>query len=130
MHRLGRGGQRAQVHHREEVTQLAGVHRFDLTCSCRRMMHEKLQFTQLMPIPRLPAMDYRTQHTERSFAHTPRPLVAIAADRIERHGHEAHAVLHGYVDAVSRVAGALPLALPAALDALDADSLIATIDGL
>ena len=65
-----------------------------------------------------------------SFADTPRPLVAIAADRIERHGHAAHAVLHGYVHAVSRVAGALPLALPAALEALDADSLIATLDGL
>jgi len=64
------------------------------------------------------------------FAPTPRPLVAIAADRIERHGHEAHAVLHGYIDAVSRVAGALPLALPAALEALDADSLIETLDGL
>ena len=60
----------------------------------------------------------------------PRPLVAIAADRIERHGHASHAVLHGYVDAVARVAGALPLALPAAPDALDADSLIETIDGL
>jgi len=60
----------------------------------------------------------------------PRPLVAIVADRVERHGHATHAVLHGYVDAVARVAGALPLALPAALDALDADSLIETIDGL
>jgi putative glutamine amidotransferase len=59
-----------------------------------------------------------------------RPLVAITADRVERHGHAAHSMLHGYVDAVARVAVALPLALPAAADALDADSLIATIDGL
>ncbi|MBL8351051.1 MAG: gamma-glutamyl-gamma-aminobutyrate hydrolase family protein [Burkholderiaceae bacterium] len=65
-----------------------------------------------------------------STARMPRPLVAIAADRIERHGHGAHAVLHGYVDAVARVAGALPLALPAAADALDADSLVDGIDGL
>ena len=65
-----------------------------------------------------------------STARTPRPLVAIAADRVEHHGHATHAVLHGYVDAVARVAGALPLALPAAPDALDADSLIETIDGL
>ena len=61
---------------------------------------------------------------------TPRPLVAIAADRIERAGHPSHALLHGYVDAVALVAGGLPLALPAAPDALDADSLIDTIDGL
>lgn len=59
-----------------------------------------------------------------------RPLVAITADRVERHGHAAHAMLHGYVAAVARVAGALPLALPAAADVLDADTLIATIDGL
>ena len=39
-------------------------------------------------------------------------------------------MLHGYVDAVARVAGALPLALPAAPDASDADSLIDGIDGL
>ncbi|MCA0240072.1 MAG: gamma-glutamyl-gamma-aminobutyrate hydrolase family protein [Proteobacteria bacterium] len=60
----------------------------------------------------------------------PRPLVALAADRIEIYGHAAHALLHGYVDAISEVAGALPLALPAAPGALDAESLIAHIDGL
>lgn len=59
-----------------------------------------------------------------------RPLVVIATDRIERHGHAAHALLHGYVRAVSRQSGALPLALPAAPDALDADSLIESIDGV
>jgi putative glutamine amidotransferase len=65
-----------------------------------------------------------------STARTSRPLVAIAADRVERYGHAAHTVLHGYVDAIARVAGALPLALPAAADALDADSLIDALDGL
>lgn len=59
-----------------------------------------------------------------------RPLVAIATDRIDRHGHPAHALLHGYVQAVAGVAGALPLALPAAADALDAASLIESIDGV
>jgi len=59
-----------------------------------------------------------------------RPLVAIAADRIERHGHPAHALLHGYVRAVSEVARALPLALPAAVDAVDAASLASGIDGV
>ncbi|SEB21891.1 gamma-glutamyl-gamma-aminobutyrate hydrolase [Variovorax sp. YR216] len=59
-----------------------------------------------------------------------RPLVAIAADRIERHQHPAHALLHGYVRAVSELAAALPLALPAAPQAMDADSLIHGIDGI
>ena len=59
-----------------------------------------------------------------------RPLVAIAADRIERHQHPAHALLHGYVRAVSELAAALPLALPAAPQAMDAESLIHGIDGI
>ncbi|MBO9649324.1 MAG: gamma-glutamyl-gamma-aminobutyrate hydrolase family protein [Variovorax sp.] len=59
-----------------------------------------------------------------------RPLVAIAADRIERHMHPAHALLHGYVRAVSELASALPLALPAAPQAMDAESLIHGIDGV
>jgi len=54
----------------------------------------------------------------------------IASDRIERHGHPAHALLHGYVRAVSQQSRALPLALPAAPDALDAESLIESIDGV
>lgn len=59
-----------------------------------------------------------------------RPLVVIAADRIDRHGHPAHAVLHGYVRAASECAGVLALGLPADAGALDADSLIDSIDGL
>jgi putative glutamine amidotransferase len=94
------------------------------------MILQKLHFTQLMPIPRLSVIDSPAPVTPMSTTRLPRPLVAIAADRIERYGHASHAVLHGYVDAVARVAGALPLALPAAPDALDADSLIETIDGL
>ena len=56
--------------------------------------------------------------------------MAIATDRIDRHGHPAHALLHGYVQAVADVAGALPLALPAAANALDAATLIESIDGV
>ncbi|MBS0451489.1 MAG: gamma-glutamyl-gamma-aminobutyrate hydrolase family protein [Proteobacteria bacterium] len=59
-----------------------------------------------------------------------RPLVVIASDRIERHGHPAHAVLHGYVRAVSECAGAVALGLPAAADAFDVASLIHGIDGV
>jgi putative glutamine amidotransferase len=92
------------------------------------MMQENLHFTQLASIPRLTAIDCR--NNPMPTHRTPRPLVAIATDRIERAGHASHAVLHGYVDAVAHVAGGLPLALPAAPDALDADSLIDTIDGL
>lgn len=67
-----------------------------------------------------------------SAAHAParRPLVVIAADRVDRHGHPAHSVLHGYVRAVSECAGATPLGLPAAADAVDAQSLIDSIDGI
>lgn len=59
-----------------------------------------------------------------------RPVVVIASDCIERHGHIAHAAWDGYVRAVSEVSKALPLVLPSAGDALDADSLIDTIDGI
>jgi putative glutamine amidotransferase len=59
-----------------------------------------------------------------------RPVVAIASDRIERHGHSSHAVIHGYVRAVADAAQALPLVLPALEEALDADTLIASIDGI
>ena len=59
-----------------------------------------------------------------------RPVVLIVADRIERHGHPAHAALHGYVRAVATVSGALPLALPAMAEGVDADSLIDSIDGI
>lgn len=64
------------------------------------------------------------------FADGAKPLVAIATDRVERYGHPAHTLLHGYVDAVANAAGAMPLALPAAPDAMDFDSLVANIDGL
>jgi len=59
-----------------------------------------------------------------------RPLVVIAADRIDRHGHAAHAVLHGYVRAASECAGVMALGLPADVGAFDADSLIDSIDGV
>ncbi|SFL95725.1 gamma-glutamyl-gamma-aminobutyrate hydrolase family protein [Variovorax sp. OV329] len=59
-----------------------------------------------------------------------RPLVAIASDRIERHGHPAHALLHGYVRAVSELSAAVPLALPAAPGTVDAASLVQGIDGI
>jgi len=59
-----------------------------------------------------------------------RPIVAIASDRIERHGHPSHAATHGFVRAVAEASRALPLVLPAAGDALHADSLIGAIDGI
>jgi putative glutamine amidotransferase len=61
---------------------------------------------------------------------TPRPVVAIASDCIERHGHVAHAAWGGYVRAVSEVSRALPLLLPCAGEAIDADSLVDAIDGI
>jgi putative glutamine amidotransferase len=59
-----------------------------------------------------------------------RPVVVITSDRIEREGHAAHSGLHGYVRAVHEVGQALPLLLPAADGAIDADDLIAAIDGI
>ncbi|MGY8662520.1 gamma-glutamyl-gamma-aminobutyrate hydrolase family protein [Bradyrhizobium sp. UFLA05-109] len=59
-----------------------------------------------------------------------RPVVAIMSDCIDLHGHTAHAALHGYVRAVSEVAHALPVLLPAAPDCVDVESLLAGIDGL
>jgi putative glutamine amidotransferase len=59
-----------------------------------------------------------------------RPVVAITSDRIELHGHPSHAVPHGYVRAVAVAAQALPLVLPSFGEALDADTLIASIDGI
>jgi gamma-glutamyl-gamma-aminobutyrate hydrolase PuuD len=59
-----------------------------------------------------------------------RPVVVIASDRIERHGHPVHAAMHGYVRAVDEVSRALPLVLPAVADTLHADTLAATIDGI
>lgn len=61
---------------------------------------------------------------------SPRPVVAIASDCIERHGHVAHAAWDGYVRAVSEVSKALPLVLPCAGDAIDAASLADAIDGI
>jgi putative glutamine amidotransferase len=59
-----------------------------------------------------------------------RPLVVIASDRIDRQGHPTHAALHGYVRAVGEVSRALPLVLPAAAEALHAETLAASIDGI
>src|SRR3974390_2124434 len=60
----------------------------------------------------------------------PRPLVVIATDRAVIAGHAAHLGFHGYVRAVSEVAQALPLLLPAAVGGLDPESLIAGVDGV
>lgn len=59
-----------------------------------------------------------------------RPLVVIASDRVERNGHQAHSFLHGYVDAVACISGALPLAFPAAAETIDVASLIEHVDGV
>lgn len=72
-------------------------------------------------MPASPALPSRTSS---------RPVVGIIADRIELHGHPAHAVLHGYVRAVSEIARALPVLLPASVEALDRDALLATLDGI
>lgn len=61
---------------------------------------------------------------------TLRPVVVISSDRIERHGHSAHATLHGYVRAIGEVSQALPLVLPAVADGPHADTLAAAIDGI
>jgi putative glutamine amidotransferase len=61
---------------------------------------------------------------------SPRAIVAISTDRVDRHGHATHAGFHGYVHAVAQVAGAVPVLLPSAADALDVDTLIAGVDGL
>jgi putative glutamine amidotransferase len=58
-----------------------------------------------------------------------RPVVAVAADLVERQKHTAHAVLDGYVQALSTVAQVLPLIVPAHDGGIDADTLISTIDG-
>jgi len=59
-----------------------------------------------------------------------RPVVAIMSDCIDSHGHPAYAALHGYVRAVSEMAHALPVLLPAAPGCVDMESLLAGIDGL
>jgi len=66
----------------------------------------------------------------RPSATAPRAVVAIATDRIERHGHAVHAAFHGYVRAVTEACGALPLLLPADAAALDAASLASAVDGV
>jgi putative glutamine amidotransferase len=66
----------------------------------------------------------------RSGFPAPRPVVAITADRGELGGHATHQAFDGYVRAVHRAAGALPLVLPAAGAAIDAASLIAAVDGV
>ena len=66
----------------------------------------------------------------RTLAISRRPLVVIAADRIDLLGHPAHAVLHGYVRAASQCAGVMALGLPADAGAFDVESLIDSVDGL
>jgi putative glutamine amidotransferase len=58
------------------------------------------------------------------------PVVAIIADRFERQKHMAHAVLEGYVHALAKVARVLPIIVPAHAEGVDAETLIASIDGL
>ncbi|RQH04394.1 gamma-glutamyl-gamma-aminobutyrate hydrolase family protein [Paraburkholderia dinghuensis] len=58
-----------------------------------------------------------------------RPVVAVVADRFEYHKHAAHAVLEGYVHALSKVAKVLPLIVPAHDEGVDAETLVSTIDG-
>lgn len=65
-----------------------------------------------------------------SILSSAKPLVAIAADRVERYGHQAHALLHGYVEAVVSICAGMPLALPADETAIDIASLIAHVDGV
>jgi putative glutamine amidotransferase len=60
----------------------------------------------------------------------PRAVVAIATDRVDRHGHQTHAGFHGYVHAVADAAGAMPLLLPAYAGGMDAASLAAAVDGI
>jgi putative glutamine amidotransferase len=64
------------------------------------------------------------------FDSAPRPVVVITADRSEHDGHATHRAFDGYVRAVHRVAGALPLVMPAAGAAIDAASLIDAVDGV
>ncbi len=59
-----------------------------------------------------------------------RPVVGIIADSIEHYGHRGHSVLHGYVRAVATIARALPVLLPACAEALDGETLAATLDGI
>jgi putative glutamine amidotransferase len=59
-----------------------------------------------------------------------RPVVGIIADSIEHYGHRGHSVLHGYVRAVATIARAVPVLLPACADALDVETLAATLDGI
>jgi putative glutamine amidotransferase len=51
-------------------------------------------------------------------------------DRVEIDGHAAHTAFHGYVRAVSEVAQAMPLLLPAATECVDVESLIVGVDGV
>ncbi len=66
----------------------------------------------------------------RPCAPAPRAVVAISTDRVDRDGHVTHAGFHGYVRAVAQASGALPLLMPSAADVLDADTLIAGVDGV
>jgi putative glutamine amidotransferase len=132
MDRLGRRGQRLEIHDGQEVLELPRVH--GSVCRDRNESEEILQFTQARPVSRLPSTLEAPSSTEpmnnRSHPSSPRPVVAIVCDRSEVAGHPAHLALHGYVRAVAGIADALPLLLPAAAEAIDATSLIEAIDGI
>ena len=58
------------------------------------------------------------------------PAIAIVCDNVRVFGHAAHAVFDGYVQAVSQVAQALPLLLPATGGDIDLQQLIGRVDGV
>ncbi len=67
---------------------------------------------------------------EASTTSAGRPRVVILCDRTVFAGHPAHQCLHGYVQALSQVADATPLLLPAELAAQDLAGLVDAHDGI
>ena len=59
-----------------------------------------------------------------------RPVIGIPADRRMLGAHPFHAVGEKYILAVIEAAGGLPLLIPALGDRLDADQLLAQVDGI
>lgn len=59
-----------------------------------------------------------------------KPLVVIASDSIQLHGHQAYSVFFGYINSVANFSQAVPLVLPVDPDAIDYASLIQHIDGV
>jgi putative glutamine amidotransferase len=59
-----------------------------------------------------------------------RPLIALTADHRTSERHTQHLVVSTYVDAVTDVAGGLPVLVPAIGDRLEIGALLSRIDGL